>query len=120
MEYDYVLIDTAISGLITDALLMMRHADATLFVVNTRFASKDRVINALGYSACGSRRQTRGSSSTGVRIKKSNTTTARTTATVTGMRVAMVPDMATATALAVVPFRTRRGCKKRGVTAAAS
>jgi hypothetical protein len=34
-------------GLITDALLMMRHVDATLFVVNTRFASKDHVNNAL-------------------------------------------------------------------------
>jgi Mrp family chromosome partitioning ATPase len=46
-EYDYVLVDTPPVGLITDALLMMRFVDATLFVVNTRFASKDHVGNAL-------------------------------------------------------------------------
>jgi tyrosine-protein kinase Etk/Wzc len=46
-EYDYVIVDTPPVGLITDALLMMRHVDATLFVVNTRFASKDHVNNAL-------------------------------------------------------------------------
>jgi tyrosine-protein kinase Etk/Wzc len=45
-EYDYVIVDTPPVGLITDALLMMRHVDATLFVVNTRFASKDHVNNA--------------------------------------------------------------------------
>jgi capsular exopolysaccharide synthesis family protein len=46
-EYDYVIVDTPPVGLITDAVLMMRHVDATLFVVNTRFASKDHVNNAL-------------------------------------------------------------------------
>src|SRR5690606_21785720 len=35
-HYDYVLIDTPPVGLITDALLMLRHVDATLFVINTR------------------------------------------------------------------------------------
>ena len=46
-EYDYVIVDTPPVGLITDALLMMRHTDATLFVLNTRFANKDHVNNAL-------------------------------------------------------------------------
>lgn len=46
-EYDYVIVDTPPVGLITDALLMMRFVDATLFVVNTRFANKDHVTNAL-------------------------------------------------------------------------
>ncbi|MDX9751369.1 MAG: polysaccharide biosynthesis tyrosine autokinase [Flavobacteriales bacterium] len=46
-EYDYVILDTPPVGLITDALLMMRHCDITLFVVNTRFANKDHVRNAL-------------------------------------------------------------------------
>src|SRR5690606_35300178 len=38
-------------GLITDALLMMRHVDATLFVINTRFANKDHVRNAIDIHA---------------------------------------------------------------------
>jgi capsular exopolysaccharide synthesis family protein len=46
-EFDYVLVDTPPVGLITDALLMMRYADCTMFVVNTQFASKDHVNNAL-------------------------------------------------------------------------
>lgn len=46
-HFDYVLIDTPPVGLITDALLMMRHVDATLFVINTRFANKDHIRNAL-------------------------------------------------------------------------
>ena len=46
-QFDYVLIDTPPVGLITDALVMMKHADATLFVVNTRFANKDHIKNAL-------------------------------------------------------------------------
>jgi capsular exopolysaccharide synthesis family protein len=46
-DFDYILVDTPPVGLITDALLMMRYADATLFVVNTQFASKDHVNNAL-------------------------------------------------------------------------
>ena len=45
-HYDYVMIDTPPVGLISDALVMMRHVDATLFVVNTRFANKDHVKNA--------------------------------------------------------------------------
>lgn len=46
-RYDYVLIDTPPVGLITDALVMMKLVDATLFVVNTRFANKDHVRNAV-------------------------------------------------------------------------
>ncbi|MBK7111850.1 MAG: polysaccharide biosynthesis tyrosine autokinase [Flavobacteriales bacterium] len=69
-EYDYVLIDTPPVGLITDALLMMRHADATLFVVNTRFASKDHVTNALEVLH-GNAATNTGFILNGVRIKKS-------------------------------------------------
>ena len=50
-HYDYVLVDTPPVGLITDALLMMRHVDATLFVINTRFANKDHVRNAMDVHA---------------------------------------------------------------------
>jgi capsular exopolysaccharide synthesis family protein len=50
-HYDYVMIDTPPVGLITDALLMMRHVDATLFVINTRFANKDHVHNAMDVHA---------------------------------------------------------------------
>ncbi len=46
-HYDYVLIDTPPVGLITDALVMMKHVDATLFVVNTRFANKDHLSSAM-------------------------------------------------------------------------
>ncbi|MCW5898889.1 MAG: polysaccharide biosynthesis tyrosine autokinase [Flavobacteriales bacterium] len=46
-DYDYVIMDTPPVGLITDALLMMRHCDVTLFVMNTRFANKDHVNNAI-------------------------------------------------------------------------
>ena len=45
--YDYILVDTPPVGLITDAILMMRYMDATLFVLNTRFANKDHVNNAM-------------------------------------------------------------------------
>jgi tyrosine-protein kinase Etk/Wzc len=47
LEYDYILVDTPPVGLISDALLMMRFVDSTLFVLNTRFANKDHVNNAL-------------------------------------------------------------------------
>lgn len=45
--YDYILIDTPPVGLISDALILMKHADAVLFVLNTRFANKDHLKNAL-------------------------------------------------------------------------
>lgn len=69
-EYDYVLIDTPPVGLITDALLMMRYADCTMFVVNTQFASKDHVNNALDVLQ-GNPGQNVGFILNGVRMKKS-------------------------------------------------
>ncbi|HET6244701.1 MAG: polysaccharide biosynthesis tyrosine autokinase [Bacteroidetes bacterium] len=44
--YDYIIIDTPPIGLITDALVLMKYADATLFVLNTQFAKKEYVKNA--------------------------------------------------------------------------
>jgi len=69
-EYDYVIVDTPPVGLITDALLMMRYVDATLFVVNTRFASKDHVNNALEVLHTNGAKNL-GFILNGVRIKKS-------------------------------------------------
>jgi len=69
-EFDYIIVDTPPVGLITDALLMMRHADATLFVLNTRFASKDHVNNALEVLQANPTKNT-GFILNGVRIKKS-------------------------------------------------
>jgi capsular exopolysaccharide synthesis family protein len=69
-EYDYVIVDTPPVGLITDALLMMRHVDATLFVVNTRFANKDHVTNALESLEANPKKNV-GFILNGVRIKKS-------------------------------------------------
>ena len=69
-EFDYVIVDTPPVGLITDALLMMRHVDATLFVVNTRFASKDHVNNALDMLATNVGKNI-GFILNGVRMKKS-------------------------------------------------
>jgi capsular exopolysaccharide synthesis family protein len=69
-EYDYILVDTPPVGLITDALLMMRHADITLFVVNTRFANKDHVMNAVE-SLQGGVAKNVGFILNGVRMKKS-------------------------------------------------
>jgi len=69
-EYDYILVDTPPVGLITDALLMMRLADITLFVVNTRFANKDHVMNALDALQGGTAKNI-GFILNGVRMKKS-------------------------------------------------
>lgn len=69
-EYDYVIMDTPPVGLITDALLMMRHCDITLFVVNTRFANKDHVRNAIGVLEQHAAQQV-GFVLNGVRMKKS-------------------------------------------------
>ncbi|HRH38520.1 MAG TPA: polysaccharide biosynthesis tyrosine autokinase, partial [Flavobacteriales bacterium] len=68
--YDYILVDTPPVGLITDALLMMRHMDATLFVVNTRFASKDYVSNAMDVLQANPNKNT-GFILNGLRMKKS-------------------------------------------------
>lgn len=69
-HYDYVLIDTPPVGLITDALLMMRHVDATLFVINTRFANKDHIRNAMEIHAANPVKNF-GFILNGVRMKKS-------------------------------------------------
>ena len=69
-HYDYVMIDTPPVGLITDALLMMRHVDATLFVINTRFANRDHVRNAIDVHASNAAKNF-GFILNGVRMKKS-------------------------------------------------
>jgi capsular exopolysaccharide synthesis family protein len=69
-HFDYVMVDTPPVGLITDALLMMRHVDATLFVINTRFANKDHIRNALE-TAAASGTKNFGFILNGVRMKKS-------------------------------------------------
>jgi capsular exopolysaccharide synthesis family protein len=69
-EYDYIMVDTPPVGLITDALLMMRFVDATLFVVNTRFANKDHVGNALEVLKANPNKNV-GFILNGVRMKKS-------------------------------------------------
>ena len=70
LEYDYVLIDTPPVGLITDAVLMMKYVDSTLFVVNTRFANKDHINNAIEVLNA-STNKNNGFILNGVRIKKS-------------------------------------------------
>ncbi len=69
-HFDYVMVDTPPVGLITDALLMMRHVDATLFVINTRFANKDHIKNAVETAGASSSKNF-GFILNGVRMKKS-------------------------------------------------
>ncbi|MBK9176771.1 MAG: polysaccharide biosynthesis tyrosine autokinase [Flavobacteriales bacterium] len=69
-EYDYIMVDTPPVGLITDALLMMRYVDATLFVLNTQFASKDHVNNAMEVLNANPKKNV-GFILNGVRMKKS-------------------------------------------------
>jgi capsular exopolysaccharide synthesis family protein len=45
-NYDYILIDTPPIGLITDALVLMRFADVTMFVINTKYAYRESLANA--------------------------------------------------------------------------
>lgn len=45
-SYDYIIIDTPPVGLITDALILMRYADVTLFVLNSQTAKKEYISNA--------------------------------------------------------------------------
>ena len=70
LRYDYVIIDTPPVGLITDALVLMKHADANLFVINTRFANKDHVRNAVEVHEANPARNF-GFIVNGVRMKKS-------------------------------------------------
>jgi len=45
-HYDYVIVDTPPVGLISDATILMKLADVSLFVINTRFPFKDSLQNA--------------------------------------------------------------------------
>lgn len=42
-NYDYVIVDSAPIGLITDAIVLMKHVDATLFIVNVKSARRDYI-----------------------------------------------------------------------------
>ncbi len=69
-RFDYIMVDTPPVGLITDALLMMRHVDATLFVINTRFANKDHIKSAVEVAMSNATKNF-GFILNGVRMKKS-------------------------------------------------
>jgi tyrosine-protein kinase Etk/Wzc len=45
-HYDYVLLDTAPVGLISDAIVLMPYADISIFIVNTKFDSKASIAQA--------------------------------------------------------------------------
>ncbi len=42
-NFDYVIVDTPPLGLISDAFILMRMADISLFVLNTKYASRDTI-----------------------------------------------------------------------------
>jgi tyrosine-protein kinase Etk/Wzc len=42
-NFDYVIVDTAPIGLITDALVIAKHVDISLFILNTRYAKKQSI-----------------------------------------------------------------------------
>ena len=46
MHYDYIVVDTPPVGLITDALVIMKHVDVSLFVLNAKYAKKQVVAIA--------------------------------------------------------------------------
>ncbi len=45
-NYDYVVIDTPPAGLISDSIYLMQYADISLFVLNTKFATK-RIVSGI-------------------------------------------------------------------------
>jgi capsular exopolysaccharide synthesis family protein len=45
-NYDYVIIDTPPVGLISDAVVLMKMADVSLFVINTKYPYKESIENA--------------------------------------------------------------------------
>ncbi len=45
-HYEYVIIDTPPVGLISDAIVLMKMSDVSLFVINTRFPFKESLTNA--------------------------------------------------------------------------
>jgi capsular exopolysaccharide synthesis family protein len=42
-EYDYIVIDTPPVGLVSDAFLLNRHADVTIYVIRQNYTPKDRI-----------------------------------------------------------------------------
>lgn len=44
MEYDYIIVDTAPVSLVTDTLLIAKHADCFVYVVRANFLEK-RMLN---------------------------------------------------------------------------
>lgn len=44
-NYDYIVVDSAPMGLISDAMILMKYVDAVLFVMNVKFATKSFVKN---------------------------------------------------------------------------
>lgn len=42
-NYDYVIIDTPPLGFLSDALILMKHSDLNLFVLNTKYANKKAI-----------------------------------------------------------------------------
>jgi len=47
LNYDYVIIDTPPIRLISDALVLMKYADLTIFVLNSKFANKENIQNVI-------------------------------------------------------------------------
>lgn len=45
-NYDYVIIDTPPAGLISDSIYLMQYCDISLFVLNTKFATK-RIVSGI-------------------------------------------------------------------------
>lgn len=43
-DYDYIVIDTAPMGLVTDSMLMSKFADATVYVMRDNFTEKDSIL----------------------------------------------------------------------------
>jgi len=44
-HFDFVIVDTPPIGLISDALVLMKNADVSLFILNTKFTTKDTLKN---------------------------------------------------------------------------
>lgn len=45
--YDYIIIDSAPSGILAETLLLMKHADLNIFVVRMDYSIKDTLVNAI-------------------------------------------------------------------------
>jgi capsular exopolysaccharide synthesis family protein len=42
-QYDYIIIDTPPAGLVSDAIILDRHADVTVYVIRQNYTPKDRI-----------------------------------------------------------------------------